>query len=216
MGKAETASRNKNVSGAADSGESRDGGTRAVSFSDLLLLGILFAACLGGVAAQPSVHRASYRTHGGALLNDISVTPGAVRTLDRKTICEGGSTKQFRNTTESMKNAAYAAYGVDKHEPLAIGPRPSTADAAKPLYEIDHLISLELGGADEEENLWPQPYYQHPGAHEKDAVENYLHKQICSGKLEPAEAQRAIATDWYQVYLDAHLGDGAKGSARAD
>jgi len=31
---AETASRNKNVSGAADSGESRDGGTRAVSFSD--------------------------------------------------------------------------------------------------------------------------------------------------------------------------------------
>src|SRR6266849_617361 len=34
MGKAETASRNKNVSGAADSGESRDGGTRAVSFSD--------------------------------------------------------------------------------------------------------------------------------------------------------------------------------------
>src|SRR5206468_10731832 len=34
MGKAETASRNKNVSGAADRGESRDGGTRAVSFSD--------------------------------------------------------------------------------------------------------------------------------------------------------------------------------------
>src|SRR6516165_3157444 len=33
MGKAETASRNKNVSGAADSGESRVGGTRAVSFS---------------------------------------------------------------------------------------------------------------------------------------------------------------------------------------
>src|SRR5208282_2703917 len=34
VGKAETASRNKNVSGAADSGESRDGGTRAVSFPD--------------------------------------------------------------------------------------------------------------------------------------------------------------------------------------
>src|SRR5262244_2460137 len=34
MGKAETASRHKNVSGAADSGESRDGGTRAVSFSN--------------------------------------------------------------------------------------------------------------------------------------------------------------------------------------
>ena len=34
MGKAETASRNKNVSGAAVRGESRDGGTRAVSFSE--------------------------------------------------------------------------------------------------------------------------------------------------------------------------------------
>ena len=34
MGKAETASRDKNVSGAADSGESRVGGTRAVSFPD--------------------------------------------------------------------------------------------------------------------------------------------------------------------------------------
>lgn len=43
MGKAETASRNKNVSGAADSGESRDGGTRAVSFSDDAVL--LMACC---------------------------------------------------------------------------------------------------------------------------------------------------------------------------
>src|SRR5579863_2117426 len=33
-GKAETASRDKNVSGAAESGESRRGGTRAVSFAD--------------------------------------------------------------------------------------------------------------------------------------------------------------------------------------
>src|SRR6202050_5319839 len=33
-GKAETASRDKNVSGAADCGESRRGGTRAVSFAD--------------------------------------------------------------------------------------------------------------------------------------------------------------------------------------
>src|SRR6266478_5140889 len=128
MGKAETASRNKNVSGAADSGESRDGGTRAVSFSGLLL-GICVLACLAA-AAQPSAHGAHYRTHGGALLNDISVTPGAVRSIDRKTICEGGSTKQFRHTTESMKNAVYAAYGVDKHVALTTGPKPSKADAA--------------------------------------------------------------------------------------
>src|SRR5713226_9340348 len=47
MGKAETASRNNNVSGAADSGESRDGGTRAVSFPDPRH--IIFGRPLGGV-----------------------------------------------------------------------------------------------------------------------------------------------------------------------
>jgi 5-methylcytosine-specific restriction endonuclease McrA len=42
--------------------------------------------------------------------------------------------------------------------------------------EVDHLISRELGGADATDNLWPQPYTQHPGAHEKDRLENQLHK----------------------------------------
>src|SRR5208282_3700526 len=46
MGKAETASRDKNVSGAADSGESRVGGTRAVSFPDPCH--IKFRRTLGG------------------------------------------------------------------------------------------------------------------------------------------------------------------------
>ena len=224
MGKAETASRKQQehtlpvcaVSGAADSGESRGGGTRAVSIFSFApyrgvaaaLLGFLFAAAFCGrlipVFAQGA--KARYRSHAGALLNDLNETPGAVRTLDRNQVCDGGSTKQFRNTTEKMKNDVYAEYGVDKHKALASGPRPSKEDAAKPLYEIDHLISLELGGEDDEKNLWPQPYYMHPGAHEKDAVENYLHRQVCSGKMELQEAQRAIATDWYQVYLDARLG----------
>src|SRR5579859_2725446 len=192
--------RRANVSGAADSGEARDGGTRAVSFPGLFL-GVFALACLG-VAAQPSAPGTQYRAHGAALLNSLELTPGAVRTISRKEICEGGSTKQFRHTKESVKNAVYAAYGVDKQKPLGAGARPSAADAARPLYEIDHLISLELGGADEQDNLWPQPYYQHPGAHEKDLVENWLHKQVCTGKIEVQEAQREIASDWYAVYLE--------------
>jgi hypothetical protein len=163
--------------------------------------GRLLAVLLGVALGFPSGPVAHFRSHGGVLLNDLGVTPGVVRTTNKKQICEGGSTKQFRNTTEKMKNEVYAQYGVDKHTPLP-GTKPSKADADRPLYEIDHLISLELGGADDVDNLWPQPYYQHPGAHEKDAVENYLHKMVCSGKMEPAEAQRAIATDWYAVYVE--------------
>lgn len=175
--------------------------------------GRLLAAFLIFALGFPPGHVANFRLHGAVLLNDLGVTPGVVRTTSRTEICEGGSTKQFRNTTEKMKNEVYAQYGVDKHVALTIGPKPSKADAARSLYEIDHLISLELGGADDVDNLWPQPYYQHPGAHEKDAVENYLHRMVCSGKMEPAEAQRAIATDWYAVYVEMNkLPGNAKGA----
>jgi len=72
-------------------------------------------------------------------------------------------------------------------------------------YEEDHFISLELGGSPTDpRNLWPEPYGPKPGAREKDAVENYLHKQVCSGAMTLAQAQRAITTDWYKVYLQIH------------
>lgn len=45
---------------------------------------------------------------------------------------------------------------------------------------------------------------QKPGAKEKDIVENYLHRQVCSGAMTLAEAQKVILTDWYKVYLQIH------------
>ncbi len=141
-----------------------------------------------------------YRLHPGTsvLLNSLELTPGVVRTISREEVCGKTVTGQhLRNTTEKMKNEVYAEYAIDKHEPI-VGVRPAPEP---PLYEIDHLISLELGGADDVKNLWPQPYYQHPGAREKDLVENYLHRSVCSGKIELQEAQREIATDWYSLYL---------------
>jgi hypothetical protein len=72
-------------------------------------------------------------------------------------------------------------------------------------YEEDHLISLELGGSPTDpRNLWPEAYTPKPGAREKDVVENYLHKQVCSGTVTLEEAQKAIATDWYKVYVEIH------------
>jgi hypothetical protein len=72
-------------------------------------------------------------------------------------------------------------------------------------YEEDHFISLELGGnPTDPRNLWPEPYLPKPGAREKDQVENYLHKQVCSGAMTLLQAQRAIVTDWYSVYQRMH------------
>lgn len=174
------------------------------NFAKLLLLLGIFAAAIF-FSAEKFAHyivygaKAEYRHHGAVLLNDLDVTPGVVRTISKHEVCDGGSTKELRHTTEKMKTIVYVAYGVDKNKPLPhAGPGTFTA----PLYEIDHLISLELGGADEIQNLWVQPYYQHPGAHEKDAVENWLHREVCAGRIDLIEAQREIATDWYAVYIE--------------
>ena len=69
-------------------------------------------------------------------------------------------------------------------------------------YEEDHFISLELGGSPiDPRNLWPEPYRPKPGAKEKDVVENYLHRQVCSGTMTLEDAQKAIVADWYRIYL---------------
>ena len=68
-------------------------------------------------------------------------------------------------------------------------------------YEVDHLISLELGGSNSIKNLWPQSYLTQPwNAHVKDALENELHDEVCSGKVDLATAQHDIATDWIAAY----------------
>jgi hypothetical protein len=136
------------------------------------------------------VPQAHYRHHGPAMLNDLTATPGKVRTTDTKAVCSQ-TTPQFRNTTEKMKNEVYAAYGVEKNKGICEGG-----------CEVDHLISLEIGGADDVANLWPQPSQPKPGFHEKDKLENWLHKQVCAGDMPLVKAQEGIANDWYALYLE--------------
>ena len=144
-----------------------------------LLLAIL-------LASQPTAH---YRYHGSVALNDLTVTPGVVRTTDVNEICHGGSTKQFRHTTSAMKKHICALYGVKDC------PHEGT-------MELDHLVALEDGGADDEKNLWVQ---MAPEFHWKDKLENHIHQQICSGQMDVQDAQRRLAQDWYQFFLDEGL-----------
>lgn len=168
-------------------------------------------------AQTPTAH---YRFHDGVALNDSKATPGVARTTDKKQICDqsAGWTEQFRNTTEQLKDAVFAEYGVDKHKfdrsLFCTGNVVCDTDeewaeknkgrkVALPMYEIDHLDSLQLGGADVKENLMPQPYYAHPGAHEKDELENWLRKQVCVDKtMSLKKAQTAISKDWYAAYQE--------------
>jgi hypothetical protein len=67
--------------------------------------------------------------------------------------------------------------------------------------EVDHLISIEIGGSNEQTNLWPQPYSGLQWtAHVKDRLENFYHDQVCSGKILLTTAQKEIADDWVAAY----------------
>ena len=72
--------------------------------------------------------------------------------------------------------------------------------------EEDHVISLEICGEPKDPlNLSPEPYDATYGAHEKDKVENWLHEQVCKGKLTLQEAQYDITHDWISVYQSLHI-----------
>ena len=125
-------------------------------------------------------------------LPDAACTPGDVLPATREAICTSGYARSVRNVPVEEKAAVYRAYGIARHSPGQ--------------YEVDHLISLELGGANTIANLWPEAAAPQPGFHEKDEVENYLHDQICSGAIALADAQRLIAGNWLEVYQHLHGG----------
>lgn len=133
-----------------------------------------------------------------AELPDPGLTPGDTRVVDVHTLCTT-STKLVRNVPASVKKQAYKEYGM-------IGNHTGYCNGAGGC-EVDHLISLELGGSNSIKNLWPQAYFGQCNAHIKDKLENKLHALICNGTLTIQEAQQAISTDWeaaYTKYVNPH------------
>ena len=132
-------------------------------------------------ALAPNLH-----CHSADGLPDHDCTPGVVRTTSVQDICHGGSTKQFRppsSYTDRLKVQQITAYGY--------------ADTSVSNYEEDHLISLEIGGdGSDPKNLWPESHAGQYGSYTKDQVENWLHRQVCSGAMTPEQAQKGIAEDW--------------------
>lgn len=119
-------------------------------------------------------------------LPDPKMTPGDTLDVTSADICVSGYSSKVRNVPESVKNQAYSEYGIISHTPGQ--------------YEVDHLISLELGGSNSIRNLWPESYTGPWNAHIKDKLENYLHSQVCNGSLDLKTAQKEIATDWISAY----------------
>jgi hypothetical protein len=108
--------------------------------------------------------------------------------LTKARICSADfRTGPIRNVPQSLKFAVERAYGMKAR-------RYGRA------LEIDHIVSLELGGSNDIANLYPEPGRGTANYHDKDRLENTLHDLVCSGKMSLRKAQRAIASNWVTLY----------------
>jgi len=148
-------------------------------------------------SADPS-HGCTTQTKRGFPVPDPKCTPGAINPSVTVQILKDPSfrTACLRDcvTTESDKFVTYGQYGI---------PHPKNNQGANQVCELDHLVPLELGGADTLDNIWPQcgpnqvtlakRYFK-----QKDMVESYLANQVKTGQMDLGKAQAAIAADWTQ------------------
>jgi hypothetical protein len=120
---------------------------------------------------------------------DRRCSPGAYYSgLTTDVICSAGfHTGDIRNVPESEKFAVEREYGL------------APAHYGRTL-EIDHIVSLELGGSNDIANLYPEKADAQPGYHVKDRLENALHRLVCSGQMSLRAAQHGIAANWQALY----------------
>ena len=149
---------------------------------------VLLVGLAGGFLLAPH-SRPPTATHatGIFLLPRADLTPGAAGAVALHDICAPDRQTQTQPIAPSVHHAVFARYGADYRR---------AAD-----YELDYLITPELGGVADARNLWPQPFARTPwNAYVKDELERLFHRLVCEGKLDVATAQREIASDWISAY----------------
>jgi anti-sigma factor RsiW len=115
-----------------------------------------------------------------------SLTPGATWNLSVDELC-APARHEKRQVSNSIRVNVVSAYGMER----------VPADE----YELDYLITPELGGAPTAQNLWPQRYASRTwNAHVKDQLEQLLPTMVCDGAISLQTAQQDIAVDWIAAY----------------
>ena len=123
----------------------------------------------------------------GPVLPEPNLTPGATRPISTNQVCTPGPSDQMATIPMAVRQAVFHEYGMDRSQPRE--------------FEVDHLITPELGGTDDIRNLWPEPYATTEwNAYVKDELEDRLRQLVCQGKLDLPTAQRDIATNWIAAY----------------
>ena len=157
-----------------------------LAYASAVLAFLLGAALAARHALQP--HPAGF-DYGPSPL--ARLTPGATRPVTRDEVCVARDPSHKPGGVEmvpaSLRQQVFQEYGIANAKPEA--------------YEVDYLITPELGGASDIRNLWPEPYSSTAwNAHVKDALEDRLHEMVCAGEIDLATAQHDISADWIQAY----------------
>lgn len=114
------------------------------------------------------------------------LTPGETRPISIDEICRSPQAEVVASDIpEETRRKVFSEYGIN-------------APASN--FEVDYLITPDLGGAPSIRNLWPQPYSTRWNARVKDRLEQRLHQLVCAGKVDLATAQHDIAVDWIGAY----------------
>lgn len=122
-----------------------------------------------------------------------SITPGMVNEeVTVADLSKPSFIKDARKVSEEIKLDVLKAYDIPHSD--------------RDLYEIDHRVPLECGGANDIKNLWAQPWHinvngKDMGAKCKDRLENKIHQMIITGKIGLKDGQELFLSNWTEGYL---------------
>jgi hypothetical protein len=143
-------------------------------------------AAAAAIVLYITIRNYSGETYAAAVPNVI-LTPGAISTISKQQVCSGQTSMNDPAIPDSLKSQVLREYGLAGQNNRA--------------YEIDYLVTPQLGGAVTIRNLWPEPALQTVwNARAKDDLEDRLHAMVCHGDLDLATAQQELAHDWVAAY----------------
>lgn len=156
------------------------------------MLALILAATLANAPYIAPDGRTVSQLITAHVLPDPSITPGVMNpnvtpATTAKTTCVHGWTATVRPPTSF----------TDK---LRNGDTPA---GSKPLDgELDHLVSIEDGGAPADpKNLWWMAYHDRYGARVKDVLETRVAHLACQGKITLDQARAALSPNWLIGYV---------------
>jgi hypothetical protein len=158
----------------------------SAAFAAAAVVALVLGASVARSAFVGGLATGSTATIEAGALPIRALTPGATALVTADDLCSGrGPAKE--EIAPAVRQAVLRDYGMD-----------GLPDSD---YELDYLITPELGGSSDRRNLWPERYGARVwNARVKDQLELLLPSLVCRGAVDLSTAQREIAVDWIAAY----------------